>query len=142
MTNYLLDTNALSEAPKKAPDGSFMEWFASADELNLFTSCLVLGEIKKGISLNTDGDKQKLFNKWLAEIVDGFDNRIIEVDKEVCLLWGELTATGQRLGKTPPAIDALIAAQCLQHNLVLVTRNVKDFEQFSDLKILCPWSNQ
>jgi len=141
MTNYLLDTNALSEAPKRIPDSGFMEWFTATDELSLFTSCLVLGEIKKGISLSTDRGKRESFNTWLDKVIDGFDGRVVDLDKEVALLWGELIAAGQRLGKTPPVIDTLIAAQCIHHRLTLVTRNVKDFEQFSDLKILCPWSD-
>ena len=141
MTNYLLDTNALSEAPKKVPDSGFMQWFMAIEEFSLYTSCLVLGEIKKGISLNTDSGKQKQLNQRLTETIDNFDYRVIEIDKPISLLWGKLMATGQQSGRTPPVIDALIAAQCLQHNLVLVTRNAKDFEQFSDLEVLSPWLN-
>jgi predicted nucleic acid-binding protein len=141
MTKYLLDTNAISEAPKKEPNSGFMKWFTAVDELSLFSSCLVLGEIKKGICLISDGNKRKNFNVWLDEIIVRFDGRVIEIDNEVSLKWGELIATGQRLGKAYPVIDSLIAAQCLYHHLTLVTRNIKDFEQFSDLNVFCPWSD-
>ncbi|HEV2403341.1 MAG TPA: type II toxin-antitoxin system VapC family toxin [Candidatus Saccharimonadales bacterium] len=140
MTSYLLDTNAISEAPKKSPDIGFMEWFINTNEANLFTSCLVLGEIKKGINLNNDAARRATFSKWLDEVIDEFADRIVEVNNTVASLWGELMASGQLAGKTPPIIDALLAAQCLTHKLTLVTRNVRDFEQFTGLQVFCPWS--
>jgi len=45
---------------------------------------------------------------------------------------------GDRKGQTPPAADAQIAAVAIARNLILVTRNTKDFEQF-DLDVLDPW---
>lgn len=139
MTNYLLDTNALSEASKKSPNQGFMNWFTEVDEHALFTSCLVLGEIQKGIALCADPDKQDQFKALLADITESLEGRVIGVDTQVALLWGQLSADGCRSGKTPPAIDALIAAQCVAHDLVLVTRNIKDFTQFARLKLCSPW---
>lgn len=139
MIKYLLDTNVISESSKKVPDSGFIKWFSDVNELNLYTSCLVLGEIKKGIFLQKDNKKRNSYNIWLTKIIDNFEDRIINIDKDISLLWGELIATGQKFGKTPPIIDALIAAQCIKNNLILVTRNKKDFEQFTDLKIFSPW---
>jgi predicted nucleic acid-binding protein len=34
--------------------------------------------------------------------------------------------------------DAIIAATAIHHNLTLVTRNIKDFDKISDLKLLNP----
>ncbi len=141
MKQYLLDTNALSEAPKQQPDKGFMDWFLSVDESALFTSCLVLGEIQKGISLVSDNTKRQQLSKWLAKIITDFEGRITGIDAQVGLVWGKLVASGQQSGKLPPAIDALIAAQCIQHKLVLVTRNIKDFQQFAGLEVLSPWSD-
>ena len=36
--------------------------------------------------------------------------------------------------------DALIAATALVHNLDLITRNVKDFENIVGLKVTNPWN--
>ena len=35
--------------------------------------------------------------------------------------------------------DAIIAATCLVHNYVLLTRNVRDFDRIDVLKITNPW---
>jgi len=39
-----------------------------------------------------------------------------------------------------PAIDSLIAATVIAHDLTVVTRNVTDMEQ-SGVKLLNPWSS-
>lgn len=137
---YLLDTNAISEAPKVRPNKGFMEWLEHVDELSLVTSCVVIGEIHKGIQLIDDIEKKKTFLVWLKELQSGFTGRIVDIDIGVCLLWGELMAIGQKTGKKPPAIDALIAAQCIVNNATLVTRNIKDFKQFKDLDVFSPWN--
>jgi len=136
---YLLDTNALSEAPKKVPNKGFIEWLSGVNELSIMTSCIVIGEINKGIHTIDDAEKKKTFQDWLQEVQDSFAGRIVEIDISVCLLWGELMAKGRIAGKTPPAINALIAAQCIINNVTLVTRNIKDFEQFIELKVISPW---
>ncbi|MCY4429255.1 MAG: DUF5615 family PIN-like protein, partial [Rhodospirillales bacterium] len=45
---------------------------------------------------------------------------------------------GDRAGRRPSAADAQIAADAIQHDLTLVTRNVKDFRNF-DIRLLDPW---
>ena len=45
---------------------------------------------------------------------------------------------GDRAGRPPAAADAQIAAVAIQHELILVTRNVKDFGNF-DIHLLDPW---
>ena len=45
---------------------------------------------------------------------------------------------GDRAGRTPAAADAQIAAVAIRHDLILVTRNVKDFVHF-DIQLLNPW---
>ncbi|MDP3038021.1 MAG: hypothetical protein Q8N07_09845 [Rhodocyclaceae bacterium] len=43
-------------------------------------------------------------------------------------------------GRPLPAIDSLLAATALEHDLVLVTRNVKDFSGLP-VQIFNPWAN-
>lgn len=48
---------------------------------------------------------------------------------------GQETARLQQLGKTPAFVDAQIAAIAKTNNLILVTRNLNDFQNFSDLAL-------
>ena len=66
MTDYWLDTNALSELASKQPDATFVDWLAAADELTLFTSCMVPGEIKKGIVLAADSSQRQQYEHHLG----------------------------------------------------------------------------
>lgn len=138
---FLLDTNALSEVDKPRPDKTFLQWFGQIDDLELYLSCISVGELYKGIELQSDENKKHKLMTRTEEIVAVFGERILDIDQSTTRHWGKLMGQGQQKGITPAAIDALIAAHCLQYQLTLVTRNTKDFKQFSGLQILCPWSD-
>ena len=46
-----------------------------------------------------------------------------------------------RSGVALSVMDALIAATALVNNLMLVTRNVKDFVRYSGVPLLNPWDD-
>ena len=117
-----------------------MEWFNEAEPSDLYASCITFGELYKGIELLADTAKRKRLEKHTADVIEAFSTRIIVIDLNTTLLWSKLMATSIKKGQTAPSIDALIASQCIQHSLVLVTRNIKDFKQFNDLELYCPWS--
>ncbi|MDD2742344.1 MAG: PIN domain-containing protein, partial [Rhodocyclaceae bacterium] len=66
-----------------------------------------------------------------------FTGRVLSVDAAVADRWGRLVAA---TGRPLPAIDSLLAATALEHDLVLITRNVKDFAGLP-VEIFNPWSN-
>lgn len=137
---YLLDTNALREINKPRPNPGFMSWFEQSIATDLYLSCITVGEVYKGIALVAEESKRKQLEQHIKTIVSAFNTRILAIDTDTTLIWAELLAGSMKKGQTAPSIDALIAAQCLQRKLVLVTRNVKDFENFTGLEILCPWT--
>ena len=69
-----------------------------------------------------------------------FQNRIIGIDMRISILWGKIQCVAEKKGKPMPAIDSLIAATVIAHDLTVVTRNVTDMEQ-SGVKLLNPWSS-
>lgn len=52
--------------------------------------------------------------------------------------WGVLNAQALDRGAPIPSIDGLFAATALEHDLTVVTRNVKDFVNLG-LKTFNPW---
>ncbi len=139
MNSFLLDTNALSEFVRSRGNKGFSEWFKSVSPEQLFISCISIGEIVKGAHLAPNQSRQKYYLAFVDELIKNYGDRVITIDTNTCLLWGEAFARGRLNGKTPQVVDSLIAALAVQHNLTLVTRNIKDFEHFSDLKVLNPW---
>jgi toxin FitB len=55
--------------------------------------------------------------------------------------WGTISGTVKRtMGHSPPVIDTLFAATALEHNLYLVTRNIKDVRA-SGAMVFDPWND-
>ena len=68
--------------------------------------------------------RQSLIDWLEVDLPSFFTGRILVVDEKVADRWGWLIASA---GRPLPAIDSLLAATALEHDLVLVTRNIKDF---------------
>ncbi len=122
--SWLLDTNIVSELRKggRANPG-VRAWFAEAAEESLFTSVLVVGELRRGIESirRRDVPSALALDQWLAGITDGFADRILPVDRAVAEQWGSLNVPDP-----VPTVDGLLAATALVHRLTLVTRNTRD----------------
>ena len=125
--SWLVDTNVLSELRKgdRAHPG-IRAWFADAQEGELFTSVLVLGEIRRGIESirRRDAPSALALEQWLARLASDFADRVLPVDARVADRWG-----GLNVPDPIPTVDGLLAATALVHDLVLVTRNVRDVER-------------
>ena len=124
--SYLIDTNIISELRKgDRCDPAVAAWWAKVDENELWTSALVLGEIRRGIELARRHDPQKAkgLEAWLEEVIYGFGDRILDLDAQVADEWGRMNAI-----RPLPVIDALIAATARANSLTFVTRNVSDVQ--------------
>ena len=121
---WLVDTNVLSELRKgdRANPG-VRAWFDAADDHDLYTSVLVLGEIRRGLESirRRDTPSALALEHWLARLTADFGARILPVDVDVADRWGALNVPNPI-----PTVDGLLAATALVHDLVLVTRNVRD----------------
>jgi toxin FitB len=134
--SYLLDTNVVSELARPKPERLVQNWFAGVADEALFLSVLTLGELRKGVESLPHGVKRERLRHWLEiDLPAWFGGRLLTVDTSVADRWGRLLAGTRR---TPAAIDSLLAATALQHDLRLVTRNVADFN-FAGLEVVNPW---
>jgi predicted nucleic acid-binding protein len=132
----LVDTNVISELRRRDPDANVRAWFAQRPATELYLSVLTLGEIRKGVEALTDSGRRTVLNQWLErELPVFFADRLLPIDAAVAHQWGQLLA---KAGRSLPAIDSLLAATALHHNLVLVTRNLKDVAGLP-VKVLNPW---
>lgn len=134
--NYLLDTNVISETVCDKPKTIVMNWLSSISPDNLYLSVLVTGEIRKGVEQLKICPRRKHIEHWLEhELPVYFRNRILDVTQAIGDCWGKLLGAKK---SSVPAIDSLLAATAIHHNLCLVTRNTKDF-QYPNLEIFNPW---
>lgn len=134
--SYLIDTNVLSELRRKQPEPNVVAWMRARPRQSLFLSLLTLGEIRKGLERVQDVARKQALLDWLeVELPNYFVGRVLGVDAHTADRWGRLMA---QAGRPLPAVDALLAATALQHDLTLVTRNTKDFAGL-EVRLLNPW---
>lgn len=137
--NLLLDTNVVSELARQRPNEGVFNFFDEADEDRIFLSALSWAEIRRGIALMPEGAKKKALTAWLEdELRERFGARILPVDHDIADRWGVLMAVTKQRGRAVPVIDGFLAATALVHNLCIVTRNTKDFEDLG-VRLLNPW---
>jgi predicted nucleic acid-binding protein len=98
----------------------------SVDETLMYLSVITIGEIQSGIERSRDVQKRKALEEFQAILFRRFANRILPIGLRVSQRWGLLWAEIPQ-GVTLPAIDSLIGATALEHNLQLVSRNTADF---------------
>ncbi|WP_116141801.1 type II toxin-antitoxin system VapC family toxin [Trinickia diaoshuihuensis] len=125
---YLVDTNVISEIRKQGRAnpgvlGFFQE--AARDDIDLYLSVVTVGELRRGVELirhRGDDPQATRLERWLNAVLHEFSQYILPVDEEIGQVWGRL-----RVPHPEHALDKLIAATALIHDLTLVTRNVGDF---------------
>ena len=138
--SYLIDTCCISELVKKKPNPKVVKWFADQDELSMYLSVITFGELRKGIEKLSDSKKKKELNRWVKEDLHlRFKNRVLNITMEEVNRWGKILASAEQNGKPLPAIDSLIAATALVHDLSVVTRNTQHMEG-SGVEVINPWS--
>ncbi len=139
MNGYLVDTNIPSELTREVPDARVAAFLRKAGKESVFLSVMTIGEICKGINMLPVGHKQSALQNWLdIDVRTWLAGRILPVTESVAERWGRLAATARQQGSTLAVVDGIIAATALEHNLTLVTRNVKDFSGLG-VQLLNPW---
>ena len=136
--NYLVDTNIISEVRKgRRCDPNVARWYEKIDDVSLYLSVLVIGEIRSGVEKvrAKDTKKANALEQWLIAVdkAFAFGERILPVDRAVANVWGWLSAN-----RPLPVIDGLLAATAKIHRMTLVTRNTDDIADL-DVSILNPF---
>ena len=127
---------------RRQPEPRVMDWMRAADESLLYLSVLTLGEIRKGAAILPQGKRRTYLERWLElDLQVRFSGRILAIDNAIADRWGWLTAEAERKGRPLTAIDGLLAATALHHNLTVVSRNISDFVA-THVPILNPWEAQ
>ena len=119
-TIYLADTNILSECVKLVPDPQVMLWMQSVTHLAV--SAVTVEEAHFGLAWRPQLRKLTLFNAMLEHL-----HSIYPVTESIARRAGILRGQFQAQGITRSAPDMLIAATAQEHQLIVATRNVRDF---------------
>lgn len=116
----LADTNVISEFVKSTPDAQVMCWLQSVQLMAI--SAITLEEAHFGLAWQPNTRKLALFNALVQSL-----HVVYPITHAIAQRGGVLRGQFQAQGITRSAPDMLIAATAIEHQLVLATRNVRDF---------------
>jgi tRNA(fMet)-specific endonuclease VapC len=94
-------------------------------------SVISLAELYEGVYYSKDpGRSEETLQTFLG------DFSVLQIDEEICRVFGKERGRLRRQGKTVSDFDLLIASTCLYHNLTLLTNNKKHYGRVEGLNII------
>lgn len=124
----------VSEQRKRIPEGRVLSWLGSVDAASLYVSSITFGEIAAGLEKRgIDPVFQDRLKDWLLETRHHFRHRTLDITTDIAVRWGQMYMRLRRRD-----MDLLIAATALEHDLTLVTRNIRHFEP-TGVKLFNPY---
>ncbi|NSZ03294.1 type II toxin-antitoxin system VapC family toxin [Agrobacterium tumefaciens] len=136
---YLLDTNVVSEL-RKVGDGkadlNVTTWLGAKDSRDLYISAITIFELERGILSiqRRDIEQGSRLRAWMdSRVRPEFAERILSINEAIATRCAHLHIPDRR-----NEADALIAATAIVHGLVVVTRNIHDF-QGTGVVLVDPW---
>ncbi len=139
MTQYLVDTNVISELRKARPHDAVLAWMSTLRPDQIFISAFTYGELQAGVekTRRQDAVKAGQIESWVADTERLFS--CLPMDAACFRTWAKMMATH------PDDLqdDAMLAATARVHGLTVATRNEKDFrrleaEVFNPFKFKTP----
>ena len=139
---WLLDTNVVSEGVRSRPNAMVVHWIASRLPKDLAISAVTLAELRDGASTAADETRRTILTRWIeTDVTPFFDEQTIPLTVEILIDWIALYRRFRLTGKSRDPADMLIAATARVHDLIVVSRNVRDFAD-TGIVVYDPWNDQ
>jgi len=139
VSGFLLDTNIPSELMRTRPDPRVENWVYAKDEQSLHLSVVSIGELRRGLVILSASKRRTELERWFEnDLLPRFHGRILVVTHSIADRWGVLDGQCQLKGTPLNTADGMIAATAIEHDLTIVTRNVRDFAGLG-VEVFNPW---
>ncbi|MGC1308184.1 MAG: type II toxin-antitoxin system VapC family toxin [Phormidesmis sp.] len=129
---FLYDTNIISELVRPQPNAGVVSFSKSVSQV--YFSVITIEEIFYGLTAKPAPKTMQRIESFLQE-----QAVVLPMTDEISRRAGELRGLLQTQGHTRSQSDMLIAATAQRHQLTVVTRNLKDFENCG-IPLLNPFS--
>lgn len=129
---FLLDTNIVSELSRNDPNPNVLSKF----QQHRFAAALaapVLHELHFGWRRLPEGARRQTGLAFIRELLNA-GLEVLPYGRESALLHAEQRARLEAQGAAMSYVDGQIAAIAVHHRLTLVTRNLRDFRRFEQLR--------
>ncbi|MDO8672642.1 MAG: type II toxin-antitoxin system VapC family toxin [Dehalococcoidia bacterium] len=127
--NYLLDTNVcVLLIRQKSPQ--VLARLLSHEITDICLSAITVAELQYGVQKSNQLERnQQALDQFLLPLT------ILPFDDESAAIYGQIRASLEARGLPVGALDTLIAAQAVSHNLTLVTNNLSEFARVAGLTL-------
>lgn len=130
---YLLDTNVISAAFRPNPPPKLLRNLKK-HRGEMAIAAMVWHELRYGCALLPPSRRRAALESFLADVVlPGYP--ILEYDQPAAEWHAAERARLEQAGRTPPLLDAQIAAIAAVRGMAVVTGNAADFRWFEGLSI-------
>lgn len=135
----ILDTNAVSELMKRAPDPAVTRWLDRQSRKDLSTTSITKAEILLGVARLPDGHRKTALAADAERMFrDDFPAPLFAFDDAAAVFYAAILDARRRAGRPMATLDAQIAAIASVIGAAVATRNVADFEGCG-VAIINPW---
>ena len=131
---YLLDTNVISEITKPNPNKNVVKKVIENKHISTIAS-VTFEEMLYGVKRLPVSKKQNDLRSFNITFIQA-NYEIIPFDVHASWILSDIRQRLEANGKRALLADAMIAATAIANNLILVTRNVKDFESIREVSSL------
>jgi tRNA(fMet)-specific endonuclease VapC len=132
MVKVLLDTNAVAEPARPAPNATFVKHLR-ANETKLAIASVTLHEALYGVERLPDGRRKRMLREYMREVVAKLP--VLPYDATAAEWHARERVRLEASGRTMPYADGQIAAIAVVRGLTLVTANVRDFRHVEGLRV-------
>jgi len=128
---FLFDTDAISELLRPRPATAYVKWIMKVAREEQFTSAVVIGELYNGAYRSHDRERHlaNIEQRVLPAVT------VLPYDISIAKVFGKIRAHLEDTGAILPDADIQIAATAIDHDLELITGNLRHFSRISDLKL-------
>jgi toxin FitB len=122
-SEFLLDTNVVSETSKPHPNANVVNWLRV--QAPLLLPSMAVYELVRGVERQA-GRKRLFLDGWLAALLGG-NALVVPFDEAAALAAAAMERESRRRGRPLPERDLFILATARAQGLRLATRNTPDF---------------
>ena len=134
----VLDTNVVSETMAKQPDHGVIRFLDGLEE-RVAVTVVTVTEIRYGIAVLPAGARKRNLAESSERVFAALGSSgVLPFDEPAASAYAEIAAARRQAGKPISQADAIIAAICRHHEVLLVTRNVDDFAG-TGIVVANPW---
>ncbi len=135
---FLLDTNVVSEVCKKEPNGSVLNWL-DQNANDLYLSVVTIEEMRFGQLMMAKGKRRTALKQMIDSLLETYATKMLSFDPHAAAQCAILHEQAISSGYSPSIEDLMIASIAHVNDLVVVTRNTRDFD-YLGIELLDPFA--